>query len=101
MAWSWDEDMPWLSGEAAGQSQAGTAARANGQLARSTEKSSPFENAFTTGAREPGRAENLRRNAGEAVRLITMVFPHEKTKSSRSEEHTSELQSHSFISYAV
>ena len=37
----------------------------------------------------------------DEVLLTVMLAPRSNTRENRSEEHTSELQSHSFISYAV
>src|ERR1051326_5302585 len=39
--------------------------------------------------------------AGEIAQTLTGLLSPRRSFSSRSEEHTSELQSHSFISYAV
>src|ERR1051326_7937701 len=44
---------------------------------------------------------SVRPDSGGEKRPLSAPAPSDRTPRSRSEEHTSELQSHSFISYAV
>src|ERR1051326_410191 len=66
-------------------------ARANGALGIGA--CGAFGQAFDFQSADEARKSALANCSGQDCRVVTMV--------KRSEEHTSELQSHSFISYAV